>query len=320
MVFPLWFFPGRRLRDLGLLGMNQRNGDYISRYNRRRFYPLVDDKLRTKKLAQAVGIAVPKLYAQIETEQQIHELPEQLAAYQEFVIKPAHGSGGEGILIIKGSSSRGYRKLSGALISVEELKHHVSNILSGMYSLGGQPDVALVEYRVDFDPVFDQVSYQGVPDIRTIVFQGVPVMSMLRLPTRQSDGKANLHQGAIGVGIDLATGLTTYGVWSNATVDSHPDSGYSIQGLQIPHWERILYLAAACQELVSLGYIGVDMVLDARLGPLMLEVNARPGLSIQLANKKGLLPRLITVEKLVDIPKHPEQRVALARELFGDSI
>lgn len=309
--------PSKRLRELGLLGMNQRNGDYILRYNPRKYYPLVDDKLRTKKLAQASGIAVPELFAVVEAEYQIAELPEMLKPYDEFAIKPAHGSGGEGILIVKGRSKNCYRKLNGTLLTHDEVGHHISNILSGMYSLGGQPDVALIEYRVDFDPVFERVSYQGVPDIRTIVFMGIPVMSMLRLPTRQSDGKANLHQGAIGVGIDIAEGLTTTGVWRNDAIDAHPDSGNAINGLSLPNWEDILLLSASCTELVSLGYIGVDIVLDSKLGPLMLEINARPGLSIQLANKKGLLPKLEAVENIKKIPASAAERVALAKELYS---
>lgn len=308
--------PSKRLREVGLLGMNQRNGDYILRYNPRHYYPLVDDKLRTKKLAQEAGIAVPELYAVVEAEYQIAELSEKLKPYDEFAIKPAHGSGGEGIIVVKGRSKDCYRKLNGTLLTEEEIGHHISNILSGMYSLGGQPDVALIEYRVDFDPVFDRVSYQGVPDIRTIIFMGIPVMSMLRLPTRLSDGKANLHQGAIGVGIDIEQGITTTGVWRNDVIEAHPDSGNSITGLHLPNWEDILLLSAGCKELVSLGYIGVDIVLDSKLGPLMLEINARPGLSIQLANKKGLLPRLEAVEKIKKIPETALERVALAKKLY----
>ncbi|MGR9116739.1 MAG: alpha-L-glutamate ligase-like protein [Gammaproteobacteria bacterium] len=316
MAWTNFLQPARHLRELGLLGMNQRNGDYILRYNKRKYYPLVDDKLRTKKLAQTAGISVPELYAVIEAEYQIAKLPKLLEPYDEFVIKPAHGSGGEGILIVKGRRKNSYRKLNGMLLTHEEVGHHISNILSGMYSLGGQPDAALIEYRVDFDPVFEHVSYQGVPDIRTIVFQGIPVMSMLRLPTRQSDGKANLHQGAIGVGINLVNGHTTNGVWHEDLIDTHPDSGFSIYDLEIPCWEDILLLTASCQELVSLGYIGVDIVLDSKLGPLMLEINARPGLSIQLANKKGLLPRLEKIENIKKIPNSPAERVLLAKEIY----
>ena len=310
-----YLFPSRRLREFGLLGMNQRNGDYISQFNPRHFYPRVDDKILTKQLAIDAGIAVPELYAVVEIEYQIAGLSTMLAKYDEFVIKPAHGSGGEGILVIKGRSQGRYRKLNGALLTETEIGYHISNILSGMYSLGGQPDKALVEYRVKFSSVFEHISYQGVPDIRTIVFKGVPVMAMLRLPTQMSDGKANLHQGAIGVGIHLDTGRTKKGVWHEMIVESHPDTGFAIEGLEIPDWEQIMLLASGCQELVSLDYIGVDIVLDASLGPLMLEINARPGLSIQIANQQGLLHYLHQVETTEKIPDSVIERVKLGQRL-----
>jgi alpha-L-glutamate ligase-like protein len=165
-----------------------------------------------------------------------------------------------------------------------------------MYSLGGQPDKVLIEYRVHFDPIFEAISYQGVPDIRVIVFLGVPVMSMVRLPTRMSGGKANLHQGAIGAGIDITNGTTLTAVWRNNIVTEHPDTGNPVTGVRIPHWDMLLHIAARCYELTGLGYIGVDLVLDKDKGPLILELNARPGLSIQIANRSGLLPRLKLVE------------------------
>jgi alpha-L-glutamate ligase-like protein len=295
--------------------MNQRNADFILPYNPRRNYPQVDDKRLTKELAMAAGIAVPKLYAVIEIEHQIDQLQSLLAPYGEFVMKPAHGSGGEGILVVTGQSNGRYRKANGQLADEEELGHHISNILSGMYSLGGRPDCALIEYRVNFDPVFTEVSYRGVPDIRTVVFRGVPVLAMIRLPTRMSDGKANLHQGAVGVGIDISSGRTFSGVWHESMVEHHPDTGAAVAGLQIPHWDSILALTARCQDMVGLGFVGVDIVLDRDLGPLMLEMNARPGLSIQLANKIGLLPRLQRLKQMTEIPVSIDERVGLAKAL-----
>ena len=35
----------------GIMGMNQRNVSYIGKYNKRSLYPLVDNKLLTKKIA-----------------------------------------------------------------------------------------------------------------------------------------------------------------------------------------------------------------------------------------------------------------------------
>jgi alpha-L-glutamate ligase-like protein len=297
------------------MGMNERNGDFILPHNPRGCYLRVDDKRQTKRLAEAAGIRVPKLYGVIEIVHQVETLAETLAPYDDFVIKPAQGAGGEGILVVTGRQAERYRKSNGELDSIDDLAHHAANILGGMYSLGGRPDAALIEYRVQFDPIFENISFQGVPDIRMLVFRGIPVLAMIRLPTRGSDGKANLHQGAIGVGIDLASGRTSSGVSQEQYIEEHPDTGGHLSGRLIPCWDEILAMAAHCHDFAGLGFIGVDIVLDAKEGPMMLEVNARPGLSIQLANRLGALPRLRHVEGLSAIPKEVAERVQLAKNL-----
>jgi alpha-L-glutamate ligase-like protein len=307
---------GRRLAQLGVLGINRRNAAYTLKYNQRRLYPLVDDKLRTKELAVKAGMAVPELYGLIDTPHQLRHLPGLVAEYPDFVVKPVRGSGGTGILVVAGRMKDRYRTVTGELMTEAELKYHVSNILSGIFSLGGLPDKALVEYRVRFDPLFEAVTYQGVPDIRIIVFLGVPVMAMVRLPTRLSQGKANLHQGAIGAGIDMATGRTLTGVWQNRLVSDHPDTGHGVADITIPDWERLLGLASRCFELTGLGYQGVDLVLDKDHGPLILELNARPGLNIQIANRAGLLKRLKRVEKAHTDLETVKERVAFSTNHF----
>jgi alpha-L-glutamate ligase-like protein len=313
------FGVAKRLRRLGMMGIGQRNAEYVLLHNPRKFYPRVDDKLITKRLAIEAGLPVPELYAVVREEHEIEELHEILKPHDQFVVKPAHGSGGDGILVITGRRGDKYRRSNGNLMPREEFEHHLSNALSGLFSLGGHPDHLLVEYCVQFDPIFDQVSYKGVPDIRIIVFLGYPVMAMIRLPTRLSDGKANLHQGAIGVGIDIPSGKTKRGVWGTEIIREHPDTEHSIVGLQIPRWEELLAMASRCYELSGLGYVGVDFVLDRNLGPLILELNARPGLAIQMANGNGLLHRLKKVEALRDakqLSTDPAERVAFACENF----
>ena len=290
----------RRLRAIGVLGMNERNASYVQRYNARHLYPLVDDKLRTKELALKAGIAVPELYGVIASQHDAQELTGIADQQRDFVIKPAQGAGGDGILVVTGGNSRhkgNYRLSDGSYISDSGLRYHVSNILSGQYSLGGARDRAMVEYCVKADPFFESVSYQGVPDIRVLVFRGYPAMAMVRLPTRSSHGKANLHQGAVGSGICLAEGRMLGGVMGNDIVHEHPDTGAPIAGHFIPGWDYCLSLAARCHELTGLGYLGVDIVLDKTHGPLILELNARPGLNIQIANQAGLLKRFDWIEK-----------------------
>ena len=313
------FFSTQWLRNAGVVGLNRRNADYTLRYNARSRYPLVDDKLRTKRLAQDAGMAVPELYGAIEIPHQIRLFSSLVCSRDDFVVKPSRGSGGFGILVISGRTKKLYRRTDGVLVTEEEIKHHVLNILSGMYSLAGQPDKALIEYRVRFDPVFEAITYLGVPDVRIIVFLGVPVMAMVRLPTRLSGGRANLHQGAIGAGIDMATGTTLTAVWGNEVVEEHPDTGNRVSDVKIPQWPDLLTLAAGCFELTGLGYQGVDIVLDRDKGPMILELNARPGLAIQIANRSGLQPRLRCVEQYYRDLKTVDDRVRFAQNRFAAS-
>lgn len=311
----MWTTPAR-LHAKGIIGMNRRNIHYIGRYNSRALYPLVDDKLKTKLLAEKHGIATPALIGTITTQFGIKQLRNILDSRQGFVIKPAKGSGGKGILVIDGVSGDHYLKPSGQLLSLEDVKRHVSNILSGLYSLGGSPDVAVIETLINFDERFDRYTYEGVPDIRVIVFKGYPVMAMVRLSTAASDGKANLHQGAVGVGIDIATGQAVRGVQHDRTIGHHPDTGHELTQLHITGWETLLQLAASCYEVTGLGYLGTDMVLDREHGPMLLELNARPGLAIQMANGEGLRPRLDLIENQAD-ELDAQQRVAFCQHHFA---
>jgi alpha-L-glutamate ligase-like protein len=307
-----------RLQKNGVLGLNERNAQFIQRFNARHLYPLVDDKLRTKRLALKAGIAVPELYGVLASHHDVRRIRDIVENYRDFVIKPAHGTGGDGILVISGRSARKkgvYRLIDGSFISDDDIRHHVSNIISGQFSLGGTRDAALIEYRVQSDPVFEPVTFQGVPDVRVLVFKGYPVMAMIRLPTRRSRGKANLHQGAIGVGIDLVSGRCQSGVLGNDVVHDHPDTGEPVRGLEIPQWQNFLTLAARCYELTGLGYLGVDIVLDRKFGPLILELNARPGLNIQIATQTGLKKRLNRIIGLDDTQKSDE-KARLVREWF----
>lgn len=306
-----------KLRDKGIMGMNQRNFSYIGQYNPRSLYPNVDDKLKTKKLALEYNLSVPALLGVVEFQYQVKDVFDQLKGLSGFAIKPAKGSGGKGILIITNINEHGYQKPSGAYVQAQDVIIHISNILAGLFSLGGKPDVAVIEALIEFDPIFEGLSHEGVPDIRLIVFQGYPVMAMLRLATHESDGKANLHQGAIGVGISIATGKALKAVQFDRPITVHPDTGRNLQDVEIPGWHNMLMLASGAYEMSGLGYLGVDIVLDEKQGPLLLELNARPGLAIQIANGIGMLPRLNNIETLN--PHHQEvaERVEYAKKHFA---
>ncbi|MFP6817122.1 MAG: alpha-L-glutamate ligase-like protein [Pseudomonadales bacterium] len=310
-----WIGP-RQLSRRGVLGMNRRNMAYIGRYNPRTRFPLVDDKLKTKIIADEAGIGVPELLHVVRTQHEIEEIDARLQPLSEFVIKPAQGSGGKGILVIESRHDDEFVRNNHERIALNAIKRHLSNIISGLHSLGGRYDVAIVESLVKVDELFGNVSHEGVPDIRLIVFQGYPVMGMLRLATTASDGKANLHQGAVGVGLDIGTGQSIAAVQNERIIRTHPDTGADLTLLAVPDWRQLLILAAQCFEVTHLGYLGADIVIDRIRGPLLLELNARPGLSIQIANDAGLLPRLRHIEALDISPTSVEDRVDYAMQTF----
>ena len=306
-----------KLRKAGVIGMNHRNVVCIARNNPRRLYPRVDNKLITKEIARAAGIAVPRMIGVVKTQGHGRELKEFLREEEAFVIKPAKGSGGKGILVIVGRDGDDYLKPSGERVTHLDVCKHASNTLSGLFSLGGNNDVAMIEELVNFDAAFDGFSYQGVPDIRIILYKGYPVMAMTRLSTKDSDGKANLHQGAVGLGIDIATGKAIKAVQHGQMIIHHPDTGKDLAEFSVPDWTTFLNLASQCYEVTELGYLGADIVLDANKGPLVLELNARPGLAIQMSNGVGMQTRFDAVEPEVEKGRTYEDRVAFAQLHFG---
>ena len=300
-----------------MVGMNKRNVDLIAPNNPRRLYPRVDNKLLTKKIILGTDIAVPALIGVAKTQYHVKQLGEFLKDEGAFVIKPAKGSGGKGILVITGRDGDEFIKPSGRHVTIKQIQNHVSNILSGLYSLGGNPDVAMIEELVEFSDIFDGFSYEGVPDIRVIIYHGYPVMAMTRLSTRESDGKANLHQGAVGLGLDISSGKTLKAVQHGHPIKKHPDTGRLLNSLHVPHWKSLLLLASKCYEATELGYLGADIVLDKTRGPLLLELNARPGLAIQIANGIGMKERLAIVESQLQTKRSAEERVDYVMERFG---
>jgi len=299
----------KKFRNVGVLGMNARNFYVISRNNKRSLYPLVDDKVKTKTLANNIDINTPKMIGVVEHQYEVKDFIKIVGENKEFVIKPAHGSQGKGVLVIKSYQDDIFTTTSGKKLGFKEVYQHISNILSGLYSLGGQYDVALIEELVHFSDVFEKFSYQGIPDVRLIIYKGYPVMSMMRLATKESDGRANLHQGAVGVGLNISTGKALRAVLHNKPVSIHPDTKADLMELQVPQWKEHLMIGAQAYEMTGLGYLGADIVLDKFRGPMMLELNARPGLAIQIANGRGLKEVIKNVDKYYPKNLSAEERV-----------
>jgi len=300
--------------------MNSRNLEFIRPYNLKKAKRLADNKLLSKRILKKNSLTVPRLIAKIKTLEDLESFDWQ-SLPNSFALKPNRGFGGEGILVVYGKKrdrNDAWVKANKSIVTIEDLRSHIRNILDGSFSLSNTPDIAFFEERLTLLKLFKPYSYKGIPDIRIIVFNKIPVMAMLRIPTKESGGKANLHQGAIGIGIDLATGVTTTAIQHNKFIEKTPDTNLVLSGIRIPYWKDILTLATQAQKISNLGYLGADIAIDKEKGPVILELNARPGLAIQMANFSGLKERLRRVAGLK--VKTVAKGVRMGMDLFGGEI
>lgn len=282
-----WLREVRRLRQ-DVVGINRRNVTLVYPNNPRRHFPIADDKLLAKEHFAKAGVPVAKTIAICEGLFAVRDTVRSLRERSQFVVKPASGSGGSGILVVGERVAEGqWRKAGGDVVTSGQLEKHLADIIFGAYS-NALDDRAFIEERVTPHAFFSELWPDGLCDLRVITLGGEPLMSMVRVPTRESEGKANLHQGGLGIAVDLATGMTTRAVHHGKAVERHPETGVELVGRKVPHWEEVLEVAVRTANSVPLGYLGVDVVVDREHGPLVLEINVRPGLEIQNVNGRGL--------------------------------
>ena len=274
--------------DNRIAGVNRRNRELIYQNNKRVDYDLADDKALTKMFLENEEIPVAETYAVIEHVGNIEKKWNEMSRYDSVAIKPARGKGGGGIMVLYKNQDNTWASPSGKSISNYEVKRHIANILFGVYSFG-QSDRAIIEYCIQTPSFFTDIFPEGVPDIRLIALQGKILVAMLRIPTNESDGKGNLHQGALGVDVDLKTGILGQAYNYKSYLDFHPDTKAPILGQQIPHWQQIIEISQQIVDISPLKYLGIDIVIDKKIGPLVMELNVRPGIEIQNVTKQGLL-------------------------------
>jgi alpha-L-glutamate ligase-like protein len=299
-----------------ILGLNARSQLYSYLYNSAKGKATADSKLATNRVLDKEGIANPQIYAKFKDTSDIEKFDWNKLP-SAFALKPSKGLGGEGIIVVKkrATDGSGWITTQRKRVTIDDLELHAADILEGAYSMNNAPDTAFVQEYIGRHKAFRKYAYRGTPDIRVIVFNKIPVMAMLRLPTKESGGRANLHQGAVAVGIDIATGITTKAIWHGSVIKFKPGTLRKLNGLKIPLWTSALETAVEAQMACKLGYVGVDIVLHPEKGPMVLEINAEPGLTIQLANMEGLRKRLDRVEGLE--VRDAEHGVKIAKSLFA---
>lgn len=275
-------------RRASVLGMNQRNRDLVQALNPLDLRALADDKLVCKGLLEAADVPVARTLAVCAGLGAIPATLAQLLPEGSFVVKPARSGMGRGILVVQERLRPGvWRRAGGREVTLDHLRRHLAEIVFGAFSYTLE-DRAFVEERVVPAGIFRDLFPDGLSDIRVIVLEGEPLLAMVRVPTQRSSGRANLHAGGLGLGLDLATGQVTHATAHGRPVAHHPDTGVELVGARVPAYPEVLRVATAAAAALPLGYVGVDVVVDERRGPLVLEVNARAGLEIQNVCRTGL--------------------------------
>lgn len=311
-----------KMKDI--LGLNARNYEYTARYNPAAAKRIANSKLLTKSTLRKAEIPTPRLYKVFRTDEDIERFVFAKLTEESFVLKPNRGLGGEGIVVVEkqGKGPGMWLTAEGQVVTIEDLKLHAQDILEGRFSMNDAPDIAYIEERVRVHPDFEPYAYHGTPDIGILVFNRIPVMAFLRLPTKESGGRANMFQGAIACGIDIGAGVTTHAVQHTSYVEFFPETKRPLRGIKIPEWEQVMGIAIKCADATGLGYMRADIVLQPSIKnpgktlPKVLELNAQPGLKIQICNKAGLRRRLERVEGLE--VETPEKGIKIGQELFGD--
>ena len=302
-----------------ILGLNARNMLYEP-LNPKSAIRFGTSKFRAKVFLAKHGITVAKLYAKLTSLEEVRAYDWSQAG-NTFVIKPANGSAGKGVLVIK-RKKKGeevWIDLEDNELSLSDLVLHCRNILEGEYSTWGSFPTILIEERVPLHPDLEPYVEVGTPDIRVIVFNKIPIMAELRLPTLESGGRANLHQGAYGLGVDMGSGETTYGIGKEDKLfTKFPGTEVKTAGIKVPYWTDVLKTAVRCANATGFVYTGVDLFVHPEKGPMVAELNRAPGLRIQVANKAGLRKRLERIEEIE--ARSVSHAVKIAQSLFTDTI
>lgn len=303
-------------RSANVLTMRVRNRDFISRYNPAALMGSFD-KAHMKKLLHGLDIPTPETFLIVDGASGFEDLRDLLEEREHFVIKPVDGRGGQNVLVVRGRTEGDNYITNLGPLSADEIVAHARTICVGSTADYGARSQALVEALVTPDGLLADRVRSGIPDLRVITLHGYPIMAMVRLPTDESKGTANIHTGAVAIAVDIASGEASGGYQQTRDrfVTEHPDTGASLS-FTIPEWENILTSASRAAIASGFGYTGVDVVFDADQGPMVLEVNRRPGLGIQNANLAGLLGRLRFVEAKGDIAQYisSNERVRRAME------
>ncbi len=340
--------------DFGILGNNARNLLYIKKFNDKKGIRLANNKLQTKDFLSERWIPFAKTYGTISSRKELYEFDFSYLPKKNFVVKPNQWSKGQWVYIVKYieeehpesfiqekkpspkknkrqylwnkiyhlffqkfedlSHHHGSYQIGNTLLTDHEFRRRLLDILDGKYSMNLGGDKIIIEEKLFAWEFFKEFCEYGLADIRVIVFNLVPVATMLRMPTETSGGKANLAQWWVWLGIEVGSGKITSLLWKNKIYKTKfPKKFIHFQNKKLPYRNDILFLSSKVQYFVNLGYLALDWVITNEW-PKLLEINARAWLEVQKVSNTKLQRVLDKIEDLKIID--PEKWVEIAKTLF----
>lgn len=188
-----------------------------------------------------------------DPDEPLGRLSDLLDAWPHVVVKPAGGFGSDAVAFVSRAAA-GFEK-DGEPLDAGALDRWCATL-----------EDALVCERVVQHPALAALYPHATNTLRVMTLwddapaQPFVAAAMIRIGTERSRPLEAWLRGGIGAGIDLATGAlgpavdSVHGHWHAA----HPDTGAAIEGVRIPHWERIaaeiVEIARAFPRLASIGW------------------------------------------------------------------
>ncbi len=242
-----------------------------------------DDKIVTAAMLQAYDVAQPKLLFSYEKEQFFNPANARVAAAEinaiieasqslKIFLKPSFGSGGKGILVFEKKEGKYVnsnneplnadffiRELKGAFYFVQQGLVHSAE-MSRIYPNSINTFRIVTEYK------------NGEAKILFAIF-------------RMGQGGKNLDNASSGglyLKVDIDTGMMSDHAlsFSRDIYTTHPDTGFTFKGAQLECWEEIKsFVLLTAKKFRKLRYIGWDVAFTNE-GPVVIEINKRPGVGI----------------------------------------
>lgn len=227
-----------------------RNNELVRRYNQPEYHRIFDDK---REFYRVFNRYLRREWIWAEKGNRDHAV-KFASEYGELIVKPADGCCGNGVRRI-----------------------HREEVLACPEAFTGM----ILEERIIQHPHLNRLYPGSVNTARIVTIRKNGLTHIICAYLRIGNGGEvdNFNHGGMTAPVDLTTGrITAVAVNKEKEVFSgHPITGVSIEGFQLPDWERALELVREAAEVVpEMGYIGWDVAFSPD-GPLIVEGNNFPG-------------------------------------------